>query len=354
MQEYFLEIERLVKQAKKVLCIAHKRPDGDTLGATNAIFQSMKEMGKEAVMACVDDIPEKYCYLPQMRSFVKEFDFRDFDLIFISDAGASYMTKYDQIYPEMYQKSVPIINLDHHSSNDNFGTVNVVDIQSASTTILIYKIWSYLGWKITPGMATALITGIYNDTGSLMHQNTTLEVFEITAKLVELGGKINPVVKNLFKTTPLAAMKIWGRVLERAQVNADGVTVAVLTNQDFLETGANTEDLSGVVDFINCVPGTKFAVLLNEDGKGNVKGSFRTRRDDVDVAKLAENFGGGGHQKAAGFTMEGRLQREVRWKVEPVETENLLPNQSTPISQTKSPLALFADVLEIPTLSKKT
>lgn len=329
------------------MCISHKRPDGDTLGASNALYHALKEMGKDVQMACVDDVPERYFFLSEIRKSIKEFNYLDYDLIFVSDAGASYMTRYNEIYPEIFSGKVPVINLDHHASNDNFGTLNIVDLNSASTTILVYKMFNFLGIKISPPAATAMLCGIYNDTGSLMHGNTTLEVFEITGKLVELGGRANLVARSLFRTTPVQTMRVWGKALERVTINDQGVVVSVLTQSDLKELNAKSDDISGVVDFINSVPGSKFTVLLNEDEKGNVKGSFRTRRDDVDLAELAGKFGGGGHKKAAGFTMPGRIHQEVRWKVMPAGLESL----NSPVDQPKTltePQELLSNILQIP------
>jgi phosphoesterase RecJ-like protein len=355
MQELFLEAGRAIGKAQKILCISHRRPDGDTLGASNALYWGMKGLGKDVEMACVDDIPARYFFMDEIRKNIKEFNFRDYDLIFVSDAGASYMTQYDQIYPEIFKGEVPVINLDHHSSNDNFGTINIVDVNSASTTILIFKLFNFLNIKINPSAATAMLCGIYNDTGSLMHSNTTLEVFEVTGKLVELGGKVNVVAKNLFNTTPVSTMKLWGKILERANVNDQGVAFSVITNDDFKQVGAKSDELAGVVDFLNSIPNTKFTVLLNEDEKGNVKGSFRTRRDDVDLAELAGHFGGGGHKKAAGFTMPGRLHREIRWKVKPVSgAESLDGNQKTmTVPDLNKPINLLGDILQISSLVKE-
>ena len=316
-EEQFIQAKKLIDQAHKILSISHKRPDGDTLGASLAHYFGLKQLGKEVDMACIDEIPERYAFLPGINRIIHEFNFRDYDLIIVSDAGASYMTNYHLKYPDIFKGDVPVLNIDHHASNDNFGTCNLVDVNSASATVLIYKFFQFLGIKITPAIATAILTGIYNDTGSLMHSNTSIEVFEIAGKMMEYGGKVNIVAKNLFRSTPVSTLKLWGRVLENARVNEEGVTVSVITWKDFEECGASTDEVSGVVDFLNSVPGSKYTCLLNEDEKGNIKGSLRTHRNDIDVAELAGKFGGGGHKKAAGFTIPGRIHREIRWKIVP-------------------------------------
>lgn len=314
-----MQIRREFEKADNILLISHKRPDGDTLGSTIAFYFYLKSIGKKVTMACIDPVPDRFIFLPEVNKFVTEFNFTSFDLMVVSDAGASYMTKYHEFYPGIFGGSVPVINIDHHASNDNFGTVNVVDSDAASTTLIIYKMFKYWGVSPGPQMATALLTGIYNDTGSLMHSNASLDVFEIAGELVEFGARVSIIAKNLFRTTPISTLKLWGRALENVRVNSEGVTVSVLTWRDFIECGASPDEASGIVDLINSIPGSKYTCLLNEDSGGNVKGSFRTQREDVDLEKLAQNFGGGGHKKASGFTMPGRIHEEVHWKIIPAQ-----------------------------------
>ena len=347
MQELFVKAGQLMKNAEKVLCIAHRKPDGDSLGASLAFHQALTRMGKSVDLACVDTPVKMFSFLPGINRFIRDIRPEEYDLLIVSDAGASYMTKYHELYPDIFDGHIQVINVDHHPSNDNFGTLNLVDVNSASTTLLLYKMFRFLDISISPDMATSLLCGIYNDTGALMHSNTNLEVFEITGKLVEMGGNIQAVAKNLFRTTPVCKMKVWGRAMERATVNEQGVVVTVLTKSDFDELNASSEDLAGLVDYINTVPGSKFTVLLNEDEKGNVKGSFRTRRDDVDLAELAGRFGGGGHKKAAGFTMPGRIHQEIRWRVSPVN-ETGLNFPKTELEITKAPQELLSNILQIP------
>lgn len=348
MQELYLRAGQAIKKANRVLVICHKKPDGDTLGAAVAMNNILKDLGKEVQIACVDAIPERYFFMNELRRAVREFDYRDYDLIMVLDAGASYMTKYHEIYPGIFSGEVPVVNIDHHASNDNFGTINIVDVNSASATVIIYKMLTFLGLRISPSSATGILCGIYNDTGSLMHGNTTLEVFEITGKMVDAGGKVGLVAQNLFRITPLSTMKAWGKVLERATLNDEGVVVSVVTERDLRDAEANSEDLTGVVDFMNAVPGSRFTVLLNEDEKGNVKGSFRTRRDDVDLAELAGKFGGGGHKKAAGFTMPGRIHQEIRWKVTPPGGAESPVEKTAPAGVLKMPVQLLGNILQIP------
>ncbi len=322
MEEKYLQAKRLIDKAQKILSISHKRPDGDTLGASCAIYLALQQWGKKVDMACIDEIPTRFMFLTDMKKVIHEFNFHDYDLIIVSDAGASYMTRYHEIYPDIFKSEVPVINIDHHGSNDNFGTINIVDPICPSATLILYRMFNYYGLKITPAIATALLCGIYNDTGSLMHSNTTIEVLEASGVLMEAGGKIKQVAKEMFNTNPISTLKLWGKVLENARINAEGMTISIITWKDFQECGASSDEISGVIDFLNSVPGSKFTLLLNEDETGHIKGSFRTQRNDIDVAALAGKFGGGGHKKAAGFTIPGRLKKEVQWKIVNSEDAN--------------------------------
>lgn len=321
----FREFKKAVENAKKVLVIAHKKPDGDAIGSCLALSYVLTEnFGKEVALACVDKPVKRYDFLDGVGKFVKEFDFREFGLIVVCDSGAHYMTDYHNIYPDVFSgREIPVVNIDHHASNDMFGTINLVDATAASTTLILYRFFKWLDASyITPIVATCLLTGIYNDTGGLMHSNSTREVFEVCSDLTKKGAKSFVVAKSLFKNTPMSTLKLWGRVFENVKVNEDGVAMSVVSVKDFKECGAKQDDLSGVVDVVNSIPGIKFSVILNEDGQGHVKGSFRTPREDVDLAEIAGVFGGGGHRKAAGFSIPGHVEKEVRWKI--VSDEKLL------------------------------
>jgi len=154
------------------------------------------------------------------------------------------------------------------------------------------------------------------DTGSFHHDNTTPEVYRTAAKLLRSGANLPKIRHQIYGQTALPVMRLWGRILKTLKQTEEGVTVAVAKQSDFDETGSSYEDLAGIVDWVNAVPNAKFSILLSERGD-IVKASLRTLRDDVNVAKIAAGFGGGGHVKAAGFAVPGSLAEETRWKIIP-------------------------------------
>ena len=266
-------------------------------------------------LACVDKPGKAFSFLPHVDEFVDEFELEKYDIMIIVDAGASYMTDFHLKYKDLFKTDIPIINIDHHASNDQYGTVNIVDQHSASTTVILYRMLRYWGEGIDEKMATCLLSGIYGDTGSFMHSNTDKEVFDVAADLMNKGAEIDKIGKSLFRTSSISTLKMWGKVLENASMTDDSVVISVIREGDYDEAGAKPEHLSGVVDYLNMVPDSKFAVLINEDREGNVKGSFRTRREGVDLSRVASVFGGGGHPKASGFSIQGRLQEEIRYNI---------------------------------------
>lgn len=311
----YQDVLSYIGKSQKILIISHRKPDADTLGAAIALRIWLGSIGKEVTLACVDKPDGEMDFFPHLDEFVQDFDVDEFDLRFIVDAGASYMTNFHLKYSNFFEVSVPIINIDHHASNDHFGQVNIVDAVAPSTTVMLYRMFKDLGVDIDANIATCLLAGIYGDTGGFMHSNTDMEVYKISADLMAKGGNVKGIIKSLFKSKSLETLKLWGKVLEKVQVTNDGVVMSVVKDEDYEQIGSTPENLSGVVDYLNMVPDTKFAVLLNEDRKGNVKGSFRTRQTDLDLSRIAAVFGGGGHPKASGFMLPGKIQENLKYTI---------------------------------------
>ncbi len=305
IREEYENLWNEIKKAQKILVIGHRKPDGDAVGAMCAMKIWLNGLGKEVKLACIDKPTRKYSFIPFVDEIKTKIYPDEHDLIVIVDCGAHYMTNFHDAHPEILVFNNPegkpgIVNIDHHASNDNFGHINIVDPESASTTMMLYGIFKYLDVRITPDMATCLITGIYNDTGSFMHSNTSLEVYEVAGELLRSGAKVSQMIKSLFRTNTIPTLKLWGKAFENAKISDENYIYSVVTEKDSEKAG-QSDQISGAIDYLNMVPGVDFALLLHED-RSTVKGSLRTRRNDVDLSEIAKKYGGGGHPKAAGFT----------------------------------------------------
>lgn len=315
VKNQYQDVLTYIGKSEKILVISHRKPDADTLGAAIALRIWLGSLGKEITLACIDEPGQGLEFFPHINEYVTDFDVQNYDLRIIVDAGASYMTNFHLKYPDFFEAAVPIINIDHHASNDNFGLLNIVDAAAASTTVILYRMFKDLNVNIDADIATCLLAGIYGDTGGFMHSNTDKEVYQISADLMSQGANVKEIIKSLFKSKSLETLKLWGKVLEKVQVTNEGVVMSVVRDEDYEQIGSTPENLSGVVDYLNMVPDAKFAVLLNEDRKGNVKGSFRTRQLDLDLSRIAAVFGGGGHPKASGFMLPGKIQESLKFTI---------------------------------------
>lgn len=315
MESFTLAKEALLA-AQRVCIISHRSPDGDAVGSNLALRLCLEDLGKEVVSACVDGVPQDSMWLVKGDSFVRDFRFTDFDLFVAVDCGDKKLMVFEKEKPELLSGSKPLLNIDHHFSNEGFGTVNVVDPEACSTAIILYDFFRFCGWRIRREVATCLLHGIYFDTGGMMHSNTTQRVFKVCGDLVSLGADLRRVSKELFHMTSVNKLRLWGRILSRAYVNEEGVVVSAVKGEDYLACGAEPGDTGGVIDYLNAVPGAKYSLLLAEDPKkGIVKGSLRTQRDDINLSDIAGQWGGGGHAKASGFGVEGKLTEVVSWQV---------------------------------------
>jgi len=133
--------------------------------------------------------------------------------------------------------------------------------------------------------------------------------------LMMKGANVQKISKELFHTTPANRLRLWGKILERTYVNDEGVTVSAVNRSDYASCGVTSKDTGGIIDYLNAVPDSKYCVLLSEDEKGLVKGSLRTQRDDVNLSEVASKWGGGGHPKASGFGVQGKLQPVLSWRI---------------------------------------
>ncbi|HIQ57141.1 TPA: bifunctional oligoribonuclease/PAP phosphatase NrnA [Candidatus Gracilibacteria bacterium] len=317
-----------IKNATNIVLISHQRPDGDTSGSAMALAHILEKFGKTVTLFDTDPLPIEFQFTEKALEYTSVFEPSKYDLAICLDGGTYKMFGLHEEYPELFnqktdnpkiQKKIPLINIDHHVSNEIYGDVNIVIETVASTTIMVSKILRALQWEITPEMATCLQMGLYTDTGSLLHSNATSETFAEASFLLKKGSNLKAISKNIFQTKSLEKLKLWGRILSRISQNKDGVASSFVTHFDFQQTKSNLDDLTGVVDYLNAVPKSLYSILLTERKDGKVKGSMRTLRDDVDLTEISKTFDGGGHKKASGFAIKGKLKTECEWRIENAE-----------------------------------
>lgn len=323
---------RFLGSAERIHCICHRNPDGDAAGAVLGMGLLLEQIfsGKSVSMHSVDGIPTTLAFLPAAARISESLSVQEGDVVVFLDCAEPKLTDYHLSHPALFNGTIPSIVIDHHPSNTRFGTVHLIDCDAASSCEIVVALADLLGWVLTPDIATCLLTGVYTDTGGLLHSNTSAAVYRTVARLLRAGARRQEIVQAVFRTAKVSTLRLWGRVLENIDLTNEGVVVAAVRESDFRATGASYPELTGAIDYVNAVPGMRFSMILSERA-GAVKGSLRTLRDDVDVSAMAGKFKGGGHRKAAGFSVLGSLKQEVRWQV--VEPPTPIASSPVPLGE---------------------
>jgi bifunctional oligoribonuclease and PAP phosphatase NrnA len=313
-----------MENAKRIACMCHSNPDGDALGAMLGltIILERKFPQKKILRLCRDQAPETFHFLHGAMKIREAYSPTEGDVLFFLDAAEPKLLGPEEEFgrlcdaDEMSRMGITTIKVDHHATGVPFAHMEFVDSEAASSCEIVVDLADALDLMISADAATALLTGIYTDTGSMMHSNTSSRVYRTAARLIRAGADNRKIVEQVYRTSKPSTMKLWGRVLEKISLSSEGGAVSAVTAGDFRAAGADFSELTGAIDYVNSIPGMRFSLILSErDGK--VKGSLRTLRDDVDVSAMAQKFSGGGHRKAAGFSIPGKLETETRWKVVP-------------------------------------
>ncbi len=315
----FTEIKKILEGSKKVLLVAHSRPDGDTVGSVFALKEYMKkDLAREAVAVCPDEMP---LYL---KNFLEE-DFSDFRELKMENfnllVGCDAVGKgFERIVTEK-KKNQKVIFLDHHATLEvkNIAADLVINEEKYSSVCeLLYDFFYFHRVEISKKMATCLLTGILGDTGLFQHANTSARVMEIAADLMRKGAPMDKIVQVTFKNKKLETLKLWGKALDRAQINKKtGAILSYITSEDLKELKIGQEDVGKIAELLNTVAGTKFSLVLLEKGGNWIKGSLRSdEHKNVDVSEIAQKLRGGGHRLASGFEIKGKLvKNEDGWMV---------------------------------------
>lgn len=422
----FQAATKMIEDSKKLLLIPHANVDPDGLSSVLAAYAVFTSLGKDCTVICPDTLPQSLKFLPNFESlettvpseqqFVITLDtsggieidklqytvedhkvniivvprkgrisgkrvatFEEgssYDLIVVLDSAE--LPLLGTIYSENVDlfNSIPILNVDHHVSNTKFGQMQLIDPNAASATEVLY-LWftATPQWKekITPDIATLLLTGLITDTRSFQNPNTTPRSLEIAANLLDLGARQQEIIQHVYKTKPLSTLKIWGRALNRIQVDpVSRIVWSLVSREDLQEMGATSKETHGILDeLISTVPDADVHALFTEVEEGGCKVSLRSGTA-IDVNLIAGRlFGGGGHARAAGFRLkqygnfqlavveaiekmkeEMRLQREEAEtvpKVAPALTQPLPMEQPKPVGDVPpvmNPQAPSIDVVE--------
>jgi bifunctional oligoribonuclease and PAP phosphatase NrnA len=319
-----------LRGARRVLAVGHENPDADTLGATLAVVRLVEALGGTADPVTSDPPPPLYDYLADVGRVRRDPDpDAAYDLVVISDCGS--LERVGEVgvrHAELFAR-LPRVVIDHHASNDLAGEADWIDPAAAATCEMVTLLAVRLGLPLDldgGALATSLIGGIVMDTATFAHPNATARTLAVSAALVEAGAPLSDISRRIYRSKPDTQLRLFGRVLDRLETTHGGRIIwSTLTDADLAATGTPPSASEGIIDLLAQAEDAEVAILFKEDPRGT-RLSVRTRPGGVDATVLTGMFGGGGHARAAGATIErpvvdarpavlaeaGRLVDEVR------------------------------------------
>jgi len=305
-----------LEQASRLLVASHQNPEGDAIGSSLAILHHFPEKKIEVFNA--DPLPYFLEFLPASEKIIHKLDELSWDYELALVLDCAHLERVEKDFARRLQ-GIRIINIDHHQSNCQFGELNLVEAQASSTGEILYQLFSHLGRPISRDTATCLYTAIMMDTGSFRYINTTPASLEIAFQLAKLGANPAYIARQVYENHPPARLLLLAQTLQTLKFGSEGRRAEiVLTQEMFKKAGASPSMAEGFINYLTSVRGVEVAILFRELELGRYKVSFRSQ-GKVNVAKLAEELGGGGHFQASGATLEGKLeeiQALVRKKVD--------------------------------------
>ncbi|MBV8424763.1 MAG: bifunctional oligoribonuclease/PAP phosphatase NrnA [Candidatus Eremiobacteraeota bacterium] len=302
------EVVQELRRRTQFVMVSHLKPDGDTLGAGLALGLALKSLGKKVVYFQEGEVPRNLRFLPEADLVTNKLpaDLAKDALFVFGDM--SNMARAGETLPKLDRANV--LDIDHHLGNEHFGAFNYVIEDECSTGTCVLRLLKELGAKITPEIATCLLTTIMTDTGGFIHSNTTAEVLRTAAWLVDLGAEKERITEEVFTSKRFEAQKLLGAVLSRAVLDDAGRYCWAVIDQKLIdELGADYEDTEDIVNQLLAVEGVEVAALF-KDFEGAVRVSLRSS-GRVNVQAVASRVGGGGHFRASGLTYPGNLQEAI-------------------------------------------
>lgn len=298
-EDEFDSIIEFINAGKEFTLLTHISPDGDTIGSALAVYMLLVKCGKTAEIVCSNSMPKIYTFLPCADKVVLPEVAKGYkNVLAIDCADAPRFGR--AIY--FFDNAESTAALDHHITNPHFSGRNLVVPDASATAEIVYELYKRMDMPVSADVAECLYAGIITDTGNLSYSNTTPNALRIIADFLEQGLDISELNRKIYRTTSYARTRLQGFVASRIQLECDGeIGYAVLTRAQMLSFDASNEDCEGIVDCVRDVDCVKIAIFIREGSDGSFKVSLRSK-DIGDVGRIANNFGGGGHARAAGYT----------------------------------------------------
>jgi phosphoesterase RecJ-like protein len=289
----------------RFLLTSHARPDGDAIGSVLALAEVLDQLGCRVDIVLADPIPSTYSTLPNLHRIHHTASANDIDS---NRNTPAILLECDGIARTglLGLEGRTLINIDHHASGRPFGSVNWIDEHACAVAAMVYRIAVAAGVEITPSMATCLYAAILSDTGAFTYSSTTADTFALVHDLAAHGANPSQIARDIYLSNPASKIRLLGIALSNLQCDGD-LAWTWVTSKDMDRIGAVAEDCEGVVNYLISIASVESAVFLREvSDASQFRLSIRSK-GKIDVARIAEHFGGGGHRSASGCTLDGPL-----------------------------------------------
>src|SRR5271163_59656 len=305
-------LETLCAKHERFLVISHVRPDGDAYGSTLGLALSLRAMRNDVQVVNADGLSPLFEFLPGSKGLTATLPGApepDRLILAVDCADAKRLgAVFDQ------GQRAPDVNIDHHVSNPGYAKLNLIDADSPATAQVLYEIITALQWPLTAEIAANLYVGLMTDTGNFRYRQTTARTFEIAARLVAAGADPTDLAESCYQSFRAERLLLMREVFNAIHF-ADRQRVAwfCLSPEVYAKSGALPEETEGLIEYLQTVRTVEVAFVLEALPGGLTRASMRSR-GTVDVQKICQEFGGGGHRLAAG----------LRTKLDPAALEKKL------------------------------
>ncbi|MDG2124340.1 MAG: bifunctional oligoribonuclease/PAP phosphatase NrnA [Verrucomicrobiales bacterium] len=304
----FEELAAVIRANQRFAIGCHVRPDGDAIGSAVAIADSLSAAGKDVVVFNQDGVPDNLAFLPGagMVRVAGESEKVEVDVMIAVDTATK-----ERLGAEVIEKvSAGIwLNLDHHISNPRYADLNYIDDKSPATGQIVFELIKYMGTPLTATSRDNLFVAISTDTGSFQYPNTTSATYRIGAELIDAGADVGALSQMMYENYPYRRVELIRSLLNVLQVEEGGELASWALSRETTERlGVQPDDSEGLIDMIRSIEGVVVAVFFEELEDGKIRVSMRSKSSAVDVCKICQEFGGGGHSLAAGARLRGPLE----------------------------------------------
>lgn len=304
MQQKLKEVLQALLGAKQVAIISHKNPDGDTLGSQLALGNALKSVGKDVILYNRDTISKKFYFIAGANTVIQYLDGMELpEVVVFVDCAEPQLAGFhltDAIFSNR-----TIVNIDHHASNKQYGTWNYVIDSAGANCQNIYHLLQAMQVSITPEIATALYVGLSTDTGNFMYDNVSAETLRIAAELKEIGANTDALRLQLYESCSKKKIEMMKYILNNLHISEDGQYAWSTISYEMMHTlEPESTDIDGLINTIKDIEGVEIAVLFRGVEANRTKASLRSKVW-ADVNEIAGIFGGGGHVRASGVSIDG-------------------------------------------------